>query len=138
VLGLDVGTRRIGAALSDPTGTIATPLATISHQSARRDMDRIAELCSAHGVDRIVVGYPRNMDGTSGPAARRARAFAEALRRRVPIPVEEWDERLSTVEADRALIHAGVRRMERREVRDRVAAGFILQGYLDARRNAAE
>jgi len=138
VLGLDVGTRRIGAALGDPTGTIATPLATISHQSSRHDLDRIAELCAVHGVDRIVVGCPRNMDGTIGPAAQRARAFAQALRKRVRIPVDEWDERLSSVEADRALIHAGVRRLERREVRDRVAAGLILQGYLDARRNAAE
>jgi putative pre-16S rRNA nuclease len=138
VLAVDLGTRRIGAALSDPTGTIASPLETITVAGppGRRTVERVAELCRRHGVARVVVGWPRNMDGSRGPAARQAEAFAERLRTALSLPVEMWDERLSSVSAERTLLEAGARRDERRRSRDRVAAALILQGYLEAHRRA--
>jgi len=135
VLAVDLGTRRIGVALSDPGGTLASPLLTLPHRSLPRDVEEIAALCRAHAVGTVVVGWPREMRGGSGPAARHAEAFARALRRAVAVPVELWDERLSTAAAERALVGAGVRRARRRAVRDRVAASLILQAYLDARRS---
>ena len=134
ILALDPGTRRIGVALSDPSATIATPLETITAVGGRRAVEQVAALCRRHDVALVVVGWPRNMDGSRGPAAERAEAFAARLRETVPVPVELWDERLSTVAAERTLIEAGARRERRRETRDRVAASLILQGYLDARR----
>jgi putative holliday junction resolvase len=133
-LAVDLGTRRIGVALGDPTGLIAAPLETIPFTGARRAVERIAALCREHEVAVIVVGWPRNMDGSRGPAATEAEAFAERLRAAVDVPVELWDERLSTAAAERTLLEAGVRRDERRRTRDRVAAAVILQGYLDAHR----
>lgn len=135
ILAIDLGTRRIGVALSDPTATIAAPLETISPAGERRAAERVADLCRHHGVTLIIVGWPRNMDGSRGPAAQQAEAFAERLRTVAAVPVELWDERLSTAAAERTLIEAGARREERRQSRDRVAAAVILQGYLDARRN---
>ena len=134
VLALDLGSRRLGLALSDAGGTVATPLLTIAHSDRRRDLGEIAKVAAMHRVDRIVVGWPRNMDGTSGPVAKRAEAFAAALRRMVQIPVDMWDERLTTAAAERALRASNVRRTRRRAVRDQVAAALILQSYLDARR----
>jgi len=136
LLGLDLGTRRIGVALSDPTGTLASPLSTLPHRSLRRDVERIGDLCREHEVSGVVVGWPRNMDGTAGPAAQQAEAFAEALREGVSIPVDLWDERLSTAAAERALLEGDVRRERRRDLRDQVAAALILQAYLDARRRS--
>jgi putative Holliday junction resolvase len=136
ILAIDHGTRRIGIAISDPTATIATPLETITPAggSARRAVEQVADLCRRHDVALIVVGWPRNMDGSRGPAARQAEAFADRLRNATTVPVELWDERLSTVEAERTLIEAGVRREERRRSRDRTAAALFLQTYLDARK----
>lgn len=133
ILGLDLGEKRLGIALSDPSRTVASPLATIPHRSQREDIERIAALSREHEVAAVVVGWPRNMDGTSGPPARRAEVFAQALRRALAVPVELWDERLSTVAADRALIEGNVARRRRRALRDRVAAALILQAWLDAR-----
>lgn len=134
VLGVDLGSRRIGVAVSDPTGTVATPLATIPHRSLREDAAQVARLGRDHLAERIVVGLPRRLDGTVGTAARRAQAFVRALKQLTEIPVVLWDERLSTVAAERALLEGGVRRARRRDVRDRVAAAIILQGYLEATR----
>ena len=133
LLGIDLGTKRIGVALSDPTGMLASPIATVPHRSDREDAAYIAALCAERGVTAVVVGWPRNMDGTAGPAARRAEAFAERLHEATRLPVHLWDERLSTVAAERALIELGASRERRREVRDRVAAAVLLQAYLDAR-----
>jgi putative pre-16S rRNA nuclease len=133
VLGIDLGARRIGVALSDPTGVVASPLATFPHRTLRHDVDQIAALCREHAVAAVVVGWPRNMDGTSGPPARRAEAFAQALRKALPVSVDLWDERLSTAAAERALVEGNVRRSRRRLLRDRVAAALILQTCLDAR-----
>ena len=132
VLAIDLGTKRIGIALSDPTATVASPLETFPATGPRRAVDRVSELCRRHDVETVVVGWPRNMDGSRGPAAREAEAFAERLRAALRVPVELWDERLSTAAAERALLEAGLRRDKRRESRDRVAAALILQGYLDA------
>ena len=136
ILGLDLGARRIGVALSDPTGTIALPLLVLVHTDRRRDLAAIAKLAASHDVTRIVVGWPRNMDGTRGPAARRAEAFASALRPLAGVPIDLWDERLTTVEAERTLRETRMRRTRRRAGRDRVAAALILQGYLAARSRA--
>lgn len=133
ILGLDLGEKRLGVALSDPSGTVASPLATVPHRSRREDVERIVALSREHEVTAVVVGWPRNMDGTSGPPARRAEVFAQALGRALSVPVELWDERLSSVAADRALLEADVTRRRRRDLRDRVAAALILQGWLDAR-----
>lgn len=133
VLAVDLGSRRIGVALSDPTGTVAAPLHTIPHRERRKDVAAVAAVAQARGVERIVLGWPRNMDGTSGPAARRAEAFAEALRRVAGVPVDLWDERLSTVAADRSLRDSDVRRTRRKALRDQIAAALILQSYLERR-----
>ena len=136
LLGIDLGSKRIGVALSDPTGTLASPVATVLHRSGREDVARVATLCTEHHVSAVVVGWPRNMDGTSGAAARQAEQFAERLRALTGLPVHLWDERLSTVAAERTLVELGARRRRRREVRDRVAAAVLLQAYLDARARA--
>jgi putative holliday junction resolvase len=133
ILAVDLGSRRIGLALSDPTGTVATPFDTIPHRERGTDLATVAALARAHGAERIVIGWPRNMDGTVGPAATRAEAFARALRPIAGVPVDLWDERLSTAAAERTLREASVRRDRRRAVRDRVAAALILQSYLAAR-----
>jgi putative holliday junction resolvase len=133
VLAVDLGTRRIGIALSDPTRSVAMPLDTLIHRERSEDLAAIAALARSHEARRIVVGWPRNMDGTSGPAAKHAEAFAEALRRLVPMPVDLWDERLSTAAAERALRETSVRRDRRRVIRDQVAAALILESYLAAR-----
>ena len=128
VLGVDFGTRRIGLALGDPTGTLASPYATLD---ARGGAAAVARACRETGAVRIVVGLPLRLDAGEGPAAEGARAFADELRRRVDVPVELWDERFSTVTAERALIEGGARRARRRNVIDRLAAQVILQHYLD-------
>ena len=133
ILAVDLGTRRIGLALSDPTRSVAVPLDTLNHHERRKDLAAVAALARSHDVGRIIVGWPRNMNGTSGPAAKQAEAFAEALRRIVSVPVDLWDERLSTVAAERTLRDAGVRRDRRSLLRDQVAASLILQAYLAAR-----
>lgn len=134
VLAIDLGTKRIGIALSDPTATVASPLDTLPATGRRRAADQVSELCRRHGVETVVVGWPRNMDGSLGHAAREAEDFAERLRATLQVPVELWDERLSTAAAERALLEAGLRRDKRRQSRDRVAAALILQSYLDAHR----
>jgi putative Holliday junction resolvase len=133
-LALDLGSRRIGAAVSDPGGTIAVPLTTLS---AGRDgalpLAQIRELVRSREVQGIVVGLPRRLDGSHGPAAQAAEAAAARLRAELGLPVELWDERLTSVEAERLLVEAGVRRKRRRGATDRVAAALILQGFLDHR-----
>jgi len=135
-LGLDVGDRRIGLALSDETATLASPLATLLRVGPRKDAAAVAELARRHEVREVVVGLPLNMDGTRGPQARKVLAFAEALRRRLGVPVVAWDERLTTVEAHERLREAGRGWRERKRVVDQAAAVVILQEYLDHRHPA--
>ncbi len=131
VLGIDVGTRRIGVALSDPTGTIAQSLTVIPRTGWKAVLAEIRRLVDAHGVEHIVVGLPLRLDATEGDAAREARAFAARLAAALPVPVVMQDERLSTAEAERAMVAQDVRREERRQRRDAVAAALFLQTYLD-------
>ena len=132
ILGLDVGEKTIGVALSDELGVTAQGLRTIRRRGPASDLRALEEVVREYGVERIVVGLPRNMDGSMGPAARKVLAFAERLAV-FELPVETQDERLTTVQAERLLIQADVRRAERRRVIDKVAAALMLQAYLDRR-----
>ena len=131
-LGIDLGERRIGVAVS--SGSLAVPLEVVQRSGDRqRDHRRLAELASESEVDVVVVGMPLSLDGTAGPAARRARAEVEELGRALGLPVETYDERLTTVTAERSLREQGLDAKERRKVVDKVAAAVLLQGWLDQR-----
>lgn len=131
--GLDVGDKTIGVALSDELGWMASGLEVIRRRALEGDLARLGEIARQYGVELWVVGMPRNMNGTYGPRADLTRQFIEALRDRVGLPVETWDERLTTVAAERVLLEADVSRAKRRKVIDKMAAAVILQGYLDSR-----
>jgi putative Holliday junction resolvase len=133
ILALDHGTKRIGVALSDETATIAQPLEFIPAEPFAKVLQRIKEIVTEKEVREILVGLPRNMNGTYGPAAESARQFAAALKEALGIPVKTWDERLTTVQANRFLIEAGMRREQRKKKVDQSAAAILLQSYLDAR-----
>jgi len=136
VLALDLGSKRIGVAVSDLTGTIASPLTVLHRSRSRRhDHDAIARLVRDEEAERVVVGLPLSLSGAEGPAARAARAEARALSTVVGVPIETFDERLSTVTAERALAEGNVRGPARRQVVDKVAAAVFLQAYLDRRRS---
>lgn len=131
-IGVDHGRKWFGIALSDPSGRLARPLEVVKGEA--QVLDRLAALISEEGVERIVLGLPRNMDGSLGPKAREVLKFVETLRGRIPIPVETWDERLTTVEAEQYLREAGVPRRRWAERVNQVAAQILLQSYLDAHR----
>jgi putative pre-16S rRNA nuclease len=134
-LGLDLGTKRIGVAVSDRTGTIASPLTVIVRgRSRRQDHERIAALVREEEAEVLVVGLPRSLSGAKGPAERAAATEIEVLASVVGVPVETHDERFTTVTATRALTEGGVRARHRRQLVDQVAAAVILQAWLDARR----
>jgi putative Holliday junction resolvase len=132
ILGLDLGERRVGAAVSDPDGQVAHPLEQFEPRGRRDLVARVARLVAEHGAERVVVGLPVRLDGAHGAQARRTEATVEALRTSLGVPVAVWDERLSTRRADRAMQEAGLTSGRRREKRDMVAASLILQAYLDA------
>jgi putative holliday junction resolvase len=135
VLALDLGAKRIGVAVSDRSGTIATPLVVLQRRgSPIEDHRRIAELVAEEEVELVVVGLPLGLDGRVGPAAQRAIAEARELATVVPVPVETFDERLTTVSAERSLREARIPGPERRRVVDKVAAAVMLQAWLDGRR----
>lgn len=137
-LAVDVGSVRVGVALSDPAPVLATPLVTLSRDERNRtDLDQLAALVAEHEVVEVVVGLPRTLAGKHGPAAEGAQAYAAALAERVaPVPVRLADERLTTVSATRMLSDRGVRGKKQRSVVDQAAAVEILQGWLDARATA--
>lgn len=137
VLAVDWGWAKYGLAVSDDLGLTAHGLGTFSRRSEAQMLDAIAAQVGALHVEAIVVGLPKNMDGSDGPSAEAARAFAKALEDRSRLPVHLWDERLTTMAAERMLVAAGVRRRARRGVVDQVAATLILQGYLDRQQAAA-
>jgi putative Holliday junction resolvase len=137
LLGIDYGEVTIGLAVSDETGLIAQGLRALRRQGGGADLETIAGLAHERQVGAIVVGHPKNMDGTIGPSAQAAETFARALGDLTGLPVHLWDERLSTRQAERAMIHAGVRRAKRRAALDVAAATLILQGFLDHRALAA-
>lgn len=134
ILAVDPGSRRVGLALSDPTATIAQALATVPAEPAESLPSRIAEIAARHDVERLIVGLPLRLDGTHGPEAKLATRLAAAIRRESGLPVELVDERMTTAAAERALISGGVKREQRRQGVDRVAATMLLQGHLDHRR----
>lgn len=131
VAGLDLGTKTIGVAVSDLMLGVATPLLTIRREKFTQDAEQLLKLVAERRIAALVLGLPRNMDGSEGPRAQSTRAFARNLLRLQPLPILLWDERLSTVAAERALLEADTSRKRRAEVIDHVAAGFILQGALD-------
>jgi putative Holliday junction resolvase len=135
ILGIDFGRARIGLAISDELRLLAHPLKTIP---ANKDsVNKIAEVVRDRKIDKVVVGIPRHLSGEIGKTANEALEFAAKVRARVPCPVETWDERLTTVAANRALRDAGKKTRDTRNLVDQVAAQMILQGYLDRERNAA-
>lgn len=136
-LGIDHGERRVGLALSDEDGRIAHPHATLARRDPTELVAAVAELVLSEGVRAIVVGLPLHLDGREGASARRARRFAERLEQATGLEVTLWDERLTTVAAQRALGEAGVRAADQRAMVDRVAAALMLQSYLDARRGSS-
>jgi putative holliday junction resolvase len=133
-MALDLGERRIGIALSDLLGLTAQGLEVIDKKYTPDWLHRLDTLIQQYEVETLVVGFPRNMDGSIGPKGEHSSVVAEELRERYALPVELWDERLSTAAAERSLIKADVSRKKRKQVIDQVAASWILQGYLDAHR----
>ncbi len=129
--GLDCGEKTIGIAVSDRLRSVATPLATIRRTKFTADAAALLEIVAGRAIGGLVLGLPLNMDGSEGPRAQSTRAFARNIARLTDLPVGFWDERLSTVAAERALLEADTSRARRRQVIDHVAAGYILQGALD-------
>ncbi|SHI53085.1 putative holliday junction resolvase [Geosporobacter subterraneus DSM 17957] len=133
-MGLDVGDKTIGVAVSDLLGLTAQGLETIRRTKKKADYARIGELIKEKDVSKIIVGLPKNMNGTIGPQGEKVLEFVEGLKNRFKVEIILWDERLTTVAAERSLIEADMRREKRKTVIDMVAATYILQGYLDSRR----
>jgi putative Holliday junction resolvase len=133
-MGLDYGSKTVGVAISDPLGITAQGIETIERKEEnklRKTLARIEELAKEYGVEKIVLGFPKNMNNTVGERGEKTIEFKEMLERRSGLPVILWDERLTTVEAERTLIESKVRREDRKKYIDKIAAVFILQGYLD-------
>jgi putative Holliday junction resolvase len=135
MLALDIGDKRIGVAVSDETGTLARPLMAITRTSQRQDFERIARLVAEQSAERVVAGYPRSLSGGEGPQAQRVRRYVEALAATLPVPVELWDERYTTVEASERLRNSGRRRSHDRGQLDAAAAAILLQDYVDSHRS---
>ena len=133
-LGLDAGTVRVGLAAADPTGTLASAVAVVPRHPAAALWDRVRREASQRGATVVVVGLPRELDGSEGPAAEDARRLAAAAHEETGLPVEMWDERFTSAQAERELIAVGMRRSRRRQAVDGVAAALMLQGWLDAGR----
>ena len=130
-MGLDVGTRTIGIAISDELGLTAQGLRTLKRKSMEDDLREIAAIIGQFGIDAIVVGLPKNMDGTLGEQAENVLKWVDVLKDQTKLPVATWDERLSTVGANKVLLEADLSRKKRKKVIDKLAAVLILQGYLD-------
>ncbi|MBE5905584.1 MAG: Holliday junction resolvase RuvX [Lachnospiraceae bacterium] len=134
ILGLDYGSKTVGVAISDPLGITAQGLEIVRREretKLRKTLARIDEIIAEYKVESIVLGYPKNMNNTEGTRCEKTQEFKEMLERRTNLPVVLWDERLTTVMADAAMMEGGIRREDRKEYVDKLAAVFILQGYLD-------
>lgn len=138
LVGLDLGSKTVGVAVSDGLRSVATPLLTVRRTKFTADVEAIEAVLAGRGAVGIVLGLPLNMDGSEGPRAQSSRAFARNMARRGGVPIAFWDERLSTVAAERALLEADASRARRAAVIDHVAAGYILQGALDRLRHLEE
>lgn len=135
IIGLDFGSKTVGVAVSDPLLVTAQGVETITRKEdnkLRQTLARIEEICREYEAERIVLGYPKHLNNSVGDRAKKSLAFKEMLERRTGLPVIMWDERLTTVSAERVLMESGVRRENRKEYIDKIAAVFILQGYLDS------
>jgi putative Holliday junction resolvase len=131
ILALDHGTKRIGVAVSDETKTIAQPLEYIPAEPFADFLERLKKLLVEKEIDLVLIGLPRNMDGSYGPAAQKVEAFVAVLRGAITVPIKMWDERLTSAQANKILIQAKVRRDKRKEKMDKMAAAILLQSYLD-------
>ena len=138
IMGLDYGSKTVGVAVSDALGLTAQGIEIVRRKSEnklRQTLARIEEIAKEYGVEKIVLGFPKHMNNDIGERAEKSLEFKEMLERRTGLPVVMWDERLTTVEADRTMMETGIRRENRKEYVDMIAAVFILQGYLDRRNN---
>ena len=141
LMGLDYGTKTVGVAVSDGLMLTAQPVETITRKSSnklRKTLARIEALAQEHGIEKIVLGYPKNMNNTLGARVEETLEFKEMLERRMGLPVVLWDERLTTMESERILMAGGVRRENRKDVIDQLAASIILQSYMDSERKEEE
>lgn len=132
ILSLDVGDARIGVAVSDPLGFTAQGIKTINRISYSNDIGEIKDICEQYSVEKIVVGLPKNMNGTIGPQCEKVFAFCEEMKKVITLPLIMWDERLTTVAAHKSMLEADLSRAKRKKQVDKIAACFILQGYLDS------
>lgn len=135
LIGLDLGTKTIGIALSDAGHRIATPMETIRRTKFTKDAERLIEICTKHDIGGIAIGLPLNMDGSEGPRVQATQAFERNLSQKIDLPMIFWDERLTTVAAERAMLEADLSRKKRAARIDATAAGLILQGVLDRLRS---
>ena len=131
ILGLDVGQKTIGVAISDPLGFTAQGITTIRRGKKEEDIQQLKKICDEYAVETIVVGLPKNMNGTIGFAGEKIMEFTELIKEEIDIKIELWDERLTTVAAHRAMLEADLSRGKRKKIVDKIAATYILQGYLD-------
>lgn len=136
VLGLDVGDTTIGLALSDVLRTIATPFSTIERTKFTKDIEKLKNVINTQSIGGLVIGYPINMDGSQGPRAQSTRTFVANISRHISLPMLLWDERLSTMAVERMMVVADMSRKRRMELVDKLAASYMLQGYLDKVRRA--
>lgn len=135
IMGLDVGDKTIGIALSDPMFITSQPFETIKRKKAKLDIDRIEEIINEKDVSTLIVGLPKNMNNTIGPQAMKVMSFVDLIKKRIDIEIIYQDERMTTLESEAVLIDMSVRRENRKEHIDKIAASFILQSYLDRRNN---
>lgn len=132
ILGLDVGDRTIGVAVSDPLGLTAQGITTINRKKEDDDIAELKKICAKYSVETIVCGLPKNMNGTVGEQGQKVLEFCNILKDKVEIPIKMWDERLTTAAAERAMLEANLSRAKRKKIVDKMAATYILQGYLDS------
>lgn len=132
ILGLDIGDRTIGVAVSDPLGITAQGITTIRRKNKEKDIEKLKQICFEYNVDTIISGLPKNMNGTLGPQSEKVLEFCNIIKDNIDLPIKMWDERLTTVAAHRAMLEADLSRSKRKKIVDKIAATYILQGYLDS------
>ncbi|MGL4730836.1 MAG: Holliday junction resolvase RuvX [Clostridium sp.] len=132
ILGLDVGDRTIGVAISDPLGFTAQGITTVKRKGLENDINEMIKICNEYEVEKIVSGLPKNMNGTVGEQGEKVKSFCEELKKHIDLPIIFWDERLTTVAAHKAMLEADLSRSKRKKLVDKIAATYILQGYLDS------
>lgn len=132
VLGLDIGDRTVGVAISDPLGYTAQGITTIRRKNIETDINKLLDICNEYNVDTIVAGLPKNMNGTIGPQSEKVLGFCDLIKEKISAPIIMWDERLTTVAAERIMLEGDLSRAKRKKIVDKIAATYILQGYLDS------